>query len=144
MKSYTDLEQSKKLAKILSAKSADAFYDMAEPEKRQVPIIGDPDDYYDMEDWTIPCWSLAALLNIIPKHIKQNDGKTYKFHIFNDDGIVIQRWECSYVANDYHNRAEYLSDPKLKYPTNIYGGKYEDILDAVFEMILKLYEQKLI
>lgn len=50
MKAYTDIEQSKKLAEILPIESADAFYDMAEPEKRQVPIIGNPDDYYDMED----------------------------------------------------------------------------------------------
>lgn len=64
-KAFTDLEQSKKLAKILSFKSADAFYDMAEPEKRQKPIIGSPDEYLDMEDWSIPCWSLAALLNIL-------------------------------------------------------------------------------
>ena len=56
MKAYTDLEQSKKLAEILPIESADAFYDMAEPDKRRVPIIGDPDDYYDMEDWTAPCW----------------------------------------------------------------------------------------
>ena len=65
MRSYTDLEQSKKLAEILPPKSADAFYDMAEPDKRRVPIIGNPDEYYDMEDWTIPCWSLAALLEAI-------------------------------------------------------------------------------
>ena len=80
MKSYTNLEQSQKLAEILSAKSADAFYDMAESEKRQVPIIGDPDDYYDMEDWTIPCWSLASLLDILPEGtrlLKSETGDTY-------------------------------------------------------------------
>ena len=55
----TTIEQSKKLVKILPIDSADAFYDMAEPEKRQVPIIGHPDEYYDMKDWAIHCWSLA-------------------------------------------------------------------------------------
>ena len=151
MKSYTDLEQSKKLAEILPIDSADMFYNEEQDETYSKDIV---DTKYPMviregqkcylEEYGIPCWSLAALLNIMPKHIKQNDGRTYKFHIFNDDGIVIQRWGCSYVAKDYHNRAEYLSDPTLKYPINIYANKHEDIIDACYEMILKLHELNLL
>lgn len=116
MKSYTDLEQSKKLAEILPAESADAFYDMAEPDKRRVPIIGDPDDYYDMEDWTIPCWSLAALLEVlnIPALTQNND---------NDWDVVI-------------------IDPK--YPDEYIEVHGPNPVDACVEMILKLHEQKLI
>lgn len=72
--------------------------------------------------------------------LEEPDGRTYKFHIFNDDGRVIQRWGCSYVAEDYHNRTEYLSDPTLKYPTNVYSDKYDNPLDAVFEMVIWLKE----
>ena len=77
IKSYTSLEQSHMLAEILPIESADAFYDTAEPEKRQVPIIGNPDDYCDMEDWTIPCWSLAALLVVLdfPCLTQENDNE---------------------------------------------------------------------
>lgn len=67
IKNFTDITQSKKLAKILPLKSADAFYDSAEPEKRQRVIVGSPDEYFDMEDWAIPCWSLVALFSILPK-----------------------------------------------------------------------------
>lgn len=149
MKSYTDIEQSRKLAEILPIDSADMHYStwtILNGEFIVSPNQGNTIENLrkDYGNQIIPCWSLAALLNIMPKHIKQDDGRTYKFHIVNDDGIVIQRWSCSYIAKDYHNRAEYLSDPKLKYPTNIYGGEYEDILDAAFEIILKLHEQKLI
>ena len=80
MKTFTDIEQSKKLAEILSIDSADAFYDMAEPEKKQVPIIGHPDDYYDMGGWAIPCRSLTALLDILPEGtrlLKSTTGDTY-------------------------------------------------------------------
>ena len=80
MKAFTDIEQSKKLAKILPIDSADAFYDMAEPEKRQVPIIGHPDNYYDMDGWAIPCRSLTALLDILPEGtrlLKSATGDTY-------------------------------------------------------------------
>lgn len=81
MKAYTDLEQSKKLAEILPIESADAFYDMAEPEKRQVPIIGNPDDYYNMEDWTIPCWSLAALIGLLPNGTVLSKSDTGRYFI---------------------------------------------------------------
>ena len=145
MKSYTDIEQSKKLAEILPAESADMCWGRDDDtiEYDDKPYLNPYKDY-TAKEYYIPCWSLAALLDLLPKHIKQDDKRIYRFHIVNDDGIVIQRWECSYVTKDYHNRAEYLSDPNLKYPTNIYSGKYEDILNAAFEMILKLHEQNVL
>lgn len=125
----TSIDQSKKLIELeIDRNTADMCW-----QNNEFPIGFNDDD-------AIPAWSLSALLELMPKHIKQEDGRTYKFHIFNDDGIVIKRWNCSYIAEDYHNRAEYLSDPKLKYPTNIYGSKYEDIVDAVFEMVVWLKE----
>lgn len=45
MKNYTDIQQSKKLAEFLPAKSADIF----------------PDN--------ISCWSIGALLNLFPYYI---------------------------------------------------------------------------
>ena len=149
IKSYTDIEQSHKLAEFLSTESADMYYMSGD----EYDVWFGTGTYEEIADWSndgtpkpadIPCWSLAALLKLIPKHIKQNDGRTYKFHIFNDDGIVIQRWGCSYCAEDFHNRAEYLSDPHLKYPTNVYSDKYEDPVDACYEMIIKLHELNLL
>jgi hypothetical protein len=73
MKSYTDLEQSKKLAEILPLESADMFYN-EEPEDETYPkdIV---DTEYPMvlreghirflEEYGIPCWSLAALLSVL-------------------------------------------------------------------------------
>lgn len=117
MKAYTDLEQSKKLAEILPIESADAFYDMAEPEKRQVPIIGNPDDYYDMEDWTIPCWSLAALIELMGEcrmektPLDQTGEFTYSF------------------VDDYYN---------------IHTYEESNPVDAAVEMIYKLKEKNLL
>ena len=151
MKSYTDIEQSKKLAEILSIESADMHYCLEQRDIADGYEIGIT-PYIKAKNFIGKCniinvqpsWSLAALLRLMPKHIKQNDGRTYKFHIFNDDGIVIQRWGCSYCAEDFHNRAEYLSDPHLKYPTNVYSDKYEDPVDACYEMIIKLHELNLL
>lgn len=118
----TTIEQSKKLVKILPIDSADAFYDMAEPEKRQVPIIGHPDEYYDMKDWAIHCWSLAALLDIL-------DNRAYS--IDEDANVTLSsyknvKWDLS------------ISNSSLGVVTK------SDSIDACVEMILKLHEKKLI
>jgi hypothetical protein len=118
MKGFTDLEQSKKLVKILPIESADAFYDMAEPEKRQVPIIGHPNEYYDMKDWAIPCWSLAALLDILP-----NGTETHK--------QVNESISCYFV--EVYNNKKYFSTER-----------HDDLLDACVEMIIKLKENDLL
>ena len=72
MKSYTDIEQSKKLAEILPLESADMYY-FLDPtpagniyhltlQRVDVGIKNLP--HYDEGD--IPCWGLAALLSILP------------------------------------------------------------------------------
>ena len=123
MKNYTDITQSKKLVEILPKESANAFYDMAEPEKRQVPIIGHPDEYYDMKDWAIPCWSLAALLQIMPHCI--------------DDIYYLVLGKLS------DNKGWYVMYDDIDHFVYLYIAK-SDLIDACVEMILKLHEQKLI
>ena len=64
MKSYTDIEQSKRLAEILPLESADMYYDVdssgvqTTPEVLIASVVRKKD---------IPCWSLPALLNVLPK-----------------------------------------------------------------------------
>lgn len=67
MKSYTDLEQSRKLTEILHLESADMYYEpldgfRTEPSE---PMIGDIKYAHPR---SIPCWSLAALLSVIPNY----------------------------------------------------------------------------
>lgn len=60
MKSYTDLEQSKKLSEILPIESADMYYWCGEDLR-----IG---GHKAMDiDYDIPCWSLSALIKMLPK-----------------------------------------------------------------------------
>ena len=63
MKSYTDLEQSKKLAEILSLESADMYWFRDDTE---TPKIYPKNMMKDSVSVTLPCWSLAALLKLIP------------------------------------------------------------------------------
>ena len=69
IKSYTDIERSKVLAEILPLDSADYFYKYCIGHYNTI--------YYRLETYPynkggnknhdIPCWSLAALLNVLPK-----------------------------------------------------------------------------
>lgn len=75
MKSYTDIEQSKKLAKILPIESADMFYTSLNSDYPWIWI-----DKHLMEVEDIPCWSLSALLGVL-EHPRcfQGDKPTYWF-----------------------------------------------------------------
>jgi len=82
IKSYTDIEQSRKLAEILPLESADMYWrslnlnghiSWTSHIKRLEPSL------YDFEHYA-PCWSLAALLDILPNEnmlVKTTDGEYY-------------------------------------------------------------------
>ena len=63
MKSYTDLEQSKKLAEILPLESADMGYLWNGTSFCEYPVSNQT-IFNRIEN--IPCWSLAALLAFLP------------------------------------------------------------------------------
>jgi hypothetical protein len=127
IKSYSDLKQSKVLSKILSDDSADMVYiasandDIGDTlytaEYKSEIIIKEGDTDY------INCWSLAALLSVLPKHI----------------GSSVLRMDMS--ENDFNLWFEDLSGTVDEILPDI--TKYNPI-DACYEMILKLNELKML
>ena len=112
MKAYTDLEQSKKLAEILSIKSSDYHYVRTVTDFRGKPVdeewshpkYGNPNSRYanyivqNFETYkTIPCWSLSALLELIPDECRMEKtplGKIGEFtYSFVDDYYNIRTYE---------------------------------------------------
>lgn len=91
MKAYTDLEQSKKLAEFLPIESADMYYQYVLPKSSKIkhnPEIGNPVNalkWYNkgytmfgkepitLNEYCVPCWSLAALLDVLPYPIIEQD-----------------------------------------------------------------------
>lgn len=67
IKSYTDINQSKKLAEILPIESADMCYGIDDDTLtyNDLPWLI-PYHKYTAKEFYIPCWSLAALLELIP------------------------------------------------------------------------------
>ena len=132
MKGYTDLSQSKKLAEFLPLESADMEYMFLKEDGSKVsniPFVKDDeepewpsDSAYDF----IPCWSLAALLDIIPYSIHKSDNEFYRLGI--DKGY-----------NDY---AVWYSNNGLT--INNLDVTSDNFVDACVKMILKLHELNLL
>lgn len=116
MKSYTDLEQSKKLTEILSKDSADMYYMEASPNNYTIGVLQrmerdmllNQSEYYKM----FPCWSLAALLEVLPP------GKV----LLHDKGGLGYKCICNNLDTDF----------------------YDNPVDACVEMIEKLHNLKML
>lgn len=74
IKSHTDLEQSKKLSKMLPLESADSYYSWH--DERYYIVNKDCPYPYSLKE-KIPCWSLAVLLDVMkePEIIRNSEGK---------------------------------------------------------------------
>lgn len=113
MKTFTDIEQSKKLAEFLPLESADMDY---------IPVVNIDGEYsininiwdndHVIEEGWIPCWSLSALLDILPS------GKV----LIHDKGNHGYKCICNNMDTYFHDNP----------------------VDACYEMIIKLHEQKLL
>lgn len=119
IKSYTDLEQSKTLSKILPINSANMFYVAGKGEpifiENKMVAYGD-DDYDALGGPDILCWSLAALL-----------------------GTLTENKLCHY-DNRYY--CQYISEGG-EFP--IYStAEYDNPVDACVAMIEKLHELNMI
>lgn len=115
MKSYTDLSQSKKLAEILSIESADMFWYWDAVTTEVNPRIMNYTQVPELQSmYYSPCWSLAALLDVLPanKLEKQFDGKW---------------WFSVYLPSGQHK-----------------SHKHDNSIDACYEIIVRLHKLNLL
>ena len=126
IKSYTDIEQSHKLAEILPLESTDGhwFNDSLGVNYRQKAK-----DFYDTtNNEYIPAWSLAALYGILPNNKKEST-------TLSRGGWKIEPIE--YLDNWW---CEYEDESHAKDFTVSAGNP----VDACYEMIIKLNELNLL
>ena len=133
-KNYTSIEQSKKLVEILPLESADAKYGYIAPyeysdrmydegyDEIPYPIAFIKKDYSNFfveeYDGELPCWSLAALLNVLP------DGTDI---IKEEADTENERYMCTIGIND-----------------DIISTFANNPVDVCYEMILKLHKLKML
>ena len=120
IKSYTDLDQSKKLAEILPIESADMWYSIVDDE----PFVC-LERHYEYEQ--IPCWSLASLLEQFPYELCDDDGNSLYLEINKEDDVY------QLVYADRYGDFE-----------SIETDSYEHFVDACYEMIIRLNELKML
>lgn len=138
MKAYTDIEQSKKLAEILPIGSSDMWwaeryagkvmpngqYIVDEKPVYCLSLTKPSDNDYSQDTVKdIPCWSLAALLNVLPSVITRNGKRMFL------------TMEKAGAYNLYYKSPDRLDE--------LWETKEEPI-DACYEMISLLHEQKLL
>lgn len=120
IKSYTDLEQSKKLVEILPLESADMYYYPFNDDYAG-PVMGRADKE------SITCWSLATLLEQFPYELRDGDGNSSYLQIYKDD---------------YGYKLVY-ADPSGNFES-IETNWYEHFVDACVAMIERLHELKML
>lgn len=112
MKAYTSLEQSKKLVELgLDPSTADMHYYSF---RRKDDVIVWTPEIGETSKYDIPCWSLAALLDILKYPSLTQDVENKWF---------IMDWTGAY--------------PKSKYD-------FDNPVDACYEMIMRLHELNLL
>lgn len=131
MKNYTDIEQSERLAEFLPLESADMHYNngscrgvdytehfsaelMSYQEALHLMKIHKTNFMFQV----IPCWSLAALLEVLP------------------EGII----ENYYVPNLQKENGKY----SIAYGNDELLCMSEEPIDACYELIIKLHELNLL
>ena len=111
IKSYTDLQQSKKLAEILPLESADMYYQYVLPKSGKIkhnPEIGNPVnalEWYNkgytfggkepitLNEYCVPCWSLAALLGVFSYYEINNNGVNIQLSV-KGKALITEKEEC--------------------------------------------------
>lgn len=126
IKSYSDLQQSKKLAEILPLESADMYYEPSTGFRTEPSEVRFGDIKY-AHPRSIRCWSLAVLLEEIPEVIDFDDDESnYALEILKEGDLY------------YLSYSNPLEGDKLNIEPK------ENFVDACVEMIEKLHELNLL
>ena len=134
IKSYTDIEQSKKLAEILPLESSDMCWTNHYYGSLRSSItisVKSIDEYKNLLknfadlteiDVFYPAWSLSALLDVLPDAITSNGGISFELNI--KKNII-----------EYSNHSLYLVYKSVK---------SDNLIDACVDMIIKLHKRKML
>ena len=130
IKAYTDISQSKKLAEILPLESADMAYIKHSSSDNPTwefnedfpPMILGNVPINEMTVEVLPCWSLAALLSVLPE--------------INSIPLKVEKVKAEDGYNGYYYHIEYEDILLIPYSKNP--------VDACYQMVIKLKENNLI
>lgn len=128
IRSYTTIEQSKILAKILPLESSDMWYDRGGLPSLIDKYVTHESIKNNIYHHLIPCWSLAALLEQLPYEICDDDGNSGYLSIYKENDMY-QLIYHSDVCDDFDD---------------IEIDVHENFVDACVAMIESLHELNLL
>jgi len=154
IKSYTDVEQSRKLAEILPLESADGFWEYHDKWCSEGDEWEGYEDYPRAEPYSafrrkenewkedksdIPCWSLAALLNVLPNEII-TDKSRFECHY----QIDIRKYDGGDNTTLYQIAYGNSRGSSGSWHDMINTGERENLIDACADMIENLHKLKML
>jgi len=123
MNHYTTIEQSKKLLELgLNPGTADMHYIKI---IRENDVIYMPELLYEDKEYDIPCWSLGALLEVMPKSL-EDEVNYYEITVYYS-GIGCE-WYLGYITIDMRRTLEVFHNTSL--------------IEAAYNMVVWLIENK--
>ncbi len=126
IKSYTDISQSKKLTEILPLESADmGWYYTHNPNAARNQMYAGT----KAKDADIPCWSLAALVELMPPYLFEWE-RGIDLNIYRN--LNGKGWHVSYMPNNIND----MQKDKFRQITN-----GDTLIDAAYNMVCWLIEQ---
>ena len=121
IKSFTSLEQSKKLAEILPIESADMWWVALNWQETEY-YVEVKQDGINQPKKAVPCWSLVALLSVLPNSIYDNTNEFSQ--------LEFTKKSIAYI----HGITGGIKIGALK----------DNLIDTCYEVILKLHKLKLL
>ena len=136
MKSYTDIKQSKTLAEFLPHETADLWYAeryeghaelngkwIVAEEPHYYPSLTKPSEHNWSQDLIkdIPCWSLAALLDVLPTIDNEFEPQLHR---------SLDKYRCTYEGK--------------KDSCSGLWRVADNPVDVCYKMIVKLHDKKLL
>ena len=153
----TSINQSNKLIELgIDVNTADIYYTTFYGKvNKHLPM---PKEVYDIlncpinNNKVVPAWSLTALLNILPYKIELsqdvidvNGNIAYKNECYkcsiNRCGLFGDKWNIQYYGKHQRQLGERY---KELYIDLFFSENYNNLVDACYEMILKLNELKIL
>ena len=133
---WTTLEEAKQLVETgLPVETADMFWASDADTVVPTPYITKTDNETLIPAYkgAIPCWSLGALINLLPLSFQSKEGFNYEYYLHFD--ILLDEIKPTY----------YIKRSGYNYP--VVAEKCETIIEACVEIIIwllnnKFYEQK--
>lgn len=137
----TSIEQSKKLIELgIDINTADMFLAV----NGTIPVVSKyiDDGLVTADDTAIPCWSLAALMKLLPSEFTtENEFGKYKYE------IKIRKYKFTDNVDIYqiaYGNYKWYEDGSHSWKDMINTGQKEELLDAAFEIVCWLKKEEYI